>query len=117
MNTKKVAIIEDNEPIRVATKKFLEIEGFEILTACNGKEGLELLSNSTADLILLDLTMPVMDGREFLEAKKKVPQISNIPVIVLSALPEAELTGLGANAVIRKPYHIRALLEEVEKYT
>ena len=65
--------------------RLLKLVGFEAQTAANGREALEKLHQWSADLVLLDLMMPIMDGFAFLEAIRNSPQWSALPVIVFSA--------------------------------
>lgn len=125
-NNKLVLIIEDDSDIREILKEFLESEGCEVATAVNGKEGLkcldELSKTNQPKLILLDLFMPVMDGREFLKAMKETrAQLQGkIPVIVLSAAPplgedvkEARELSTG---FIKKPIDLDGFLEVVKQF-
>ncbi|HEX5000040.1 MAG TPA: response regulator, partial [Terriglobia bacterium] len=75
-----VLIVEDEEFIRENFQIFLELEGFQVLTAGNGREALEQLQGRERPcLILLDLLMPVMDGGEFLERKASETSLASIP--------------------------------------
>jgi DNA-binding response OmpR family regulator len=118
MGTKGTILIVDDEP---AIRQFLEMalvdEGYDTLIAPNGAEALELLQKQSAQLILLDLGMPVMDGRAFLQRywQRTVP---HVPVIVLSArtgVLESTLLERIANA-LPKPFDIVDLLAYIEKY-
>jgi CheY-like chemotaxis protein len=98
----RVLLVEDDRDLREALDEFLHVEGFETLVAGNGLEALLLLRSSAAlpDVILLDVDMPVMDGREFRDAQRRDPVAGHVPVVVLSsAIPE----GLGAEANLEKP--------------
>src|SRR4051812_46327475 len=89
----KILIVEDDVDIRDSLRQLLEDEGFSVLTAGNGREGLERLkSMSQPCLILLDLLMPVMDGREFLDEFLRLRNENDFAsaaskVLVLSAAP------------------------------
>lgn len=103
-DTKKTVLLVDDEP-RILTflKIKLKISGFQVITATNGKEALDAVSQNKPDIILLDIVMPVMDGLEFLE---KLRSFSQIPVIVLSAKGQTSERALdmGANDFIPKPF-------------
>lgn len=87
MKCKCILIVEDDRDIREAFEDFLKAGGFEVYTATNGREGLELLKRIPGPaLIFLDLMMPVMNGWEFLEAQKGDHVIASLPVVVVSAL-------------------------------
>lgn len=79
-------LIEDEPDIRDSLKDLLESEGYEVQTAANGAEAQERLRVlPTPRLILLDVLMPVMNGREFRAWQLEVPRLAAVPVIVLSA--------------------------------
>ena len=83
--TKKIVIMEDEEILKNLLKKKLEISGYEVLTANNGKEGIDLLEGGyMPDLILLDIVMPIKDGFEVLENLRDNEKLSSIPVIIIS---------------------------------
>ena len=99
----KVLICDDQPDIVNALKIYLKPEGYELLTAANGKEALELAPQ--ADLILMDIMMPVMDG---ITATAKIREFSNVPIILLTAKSETEDVVLGLNVgaddYITKPF-------------
>jgi len=80
---KRILVIDDEELILNFLKDLLVEEGFEVLTAANGEEGLALFDTNPADLVITDIIMPVKDGLDtILELKKKAPEL---PVIAISA--------------------------------
>ena len=99
----KVLICDDQSDIVNALKIYLKPEGYELLTAQNGKEALEMAKE--ADLILMDIMMPVMDG---ITATDKIREFSNVPIILLTAKSETEDVVLGLNVgaddYITKPF-------------
>ena len=99
----RVLICDDQPDIVNALKIYLKPEGYELLTAQNGKEALEQASQ--ADLILMDIMMPVMDG---ITATSKIREFSNVPIILLTAKSETEDVVLGLNVgaddYITKPF-------------
>src|SRR5881392_3915466 len=82
-----VLVVEDDEDIRDSLVEFLGDEGYEARGAGNGREALSLLAAIAPPpcLIILDLMMPVMDGRTFREEQLRRPDVADIPVIVISA--------------------------------
>jgi CheY-like chemotaxis protein len=112
----RVLLVED-EPTLIEVMRFvLEAEGFEVEVAKNGREALALLrAGMRPALVLLDLMMPVMSGREFLDEVARMPSFEAPPIVVLTAGGPIEVPG--AAAVLRKPYDLRVLLEAVERYT
>lgn len=85
---KKVLIIEDEKPLRDVYALILETEGFNVNTAENGAVGIKKLKNFKPDLIILDILMPVMDGRVFLETAKLKQNYPQTKTIVVSNLSE-----------------------------
>lgn len=113
----KILIIEDEPLVRENLQEILELEGFQIFTAKDGKEGLEAVQVYVPDLILCDLMMPFLDGYGVLEALKKEPKTRNIPFILLTA--KSDMVSLrsgmqlGADDYITKPYSIDSLLNSI----
>ena len=70
VQTKRVLVVEDDETLRTTVAEALEDEGYQVITATNGAEALRLVRAAEPDAIVLDLMMPVMDGRAFLEASR-----------------------------------------------
>jgi len=86
---KRILIIEDEKPLREAFAYLLKSEGFEVILAENGKIGLAKLSETTPDLILLDMLMPVMDGMSFLKEAQLAKRYPKLKTIMLSNLSDA----------------------------
>jgi len=83
-NLRKILIVDDDLAIRTSLQQILEFEGYSAFCAENGRVGLALARSHLPDLILLDMMMPEMNGQEFLEVWERDPDLSKIPVIVLS---------------------------------
>ena len=110
-----VLIAEDDEAIRDGLSMSLEIEGYRVLTASNGKEALELLPTLEPPcLLLLDLIMPEMSGWELLERKNSDPKLAHIPVVVLSATESQRLEGVVA--FVPKPYELDKVINAIHRY-
>lgn len=115
-NHKSILVVEDNKEIQDSLKMALEVEGYNVFTADNGKEGIEILEKiPTPCLILLDLMMPVMNGWEFVEAISKDIMLSTIPVVVVSAFGDKKGTPK-TDGYIAKPIDLDALLNTVCKH-
>ncbi|HEY4583199.1 MAG TPA: response regulator [Lysobacter sp.] len=120
MNTatpaKAILIVEDNADIRDTFRTLFELEGFDVRLAANGEDALHRLDDEPAApcLILLDLSMPVMDGWQFLDVLRARADGGEIPVTVLSANVDAtvsrDLKARYGCRVLRKPASIDALL-------
>jgi two-component system, cell cycle response regulator DivK len=80
-----ILLVEDNEMNRDMLSRRLTRRGFEVVIAVDGKEGLEMAGKASPDLILLDLSLPEMDGWEVLNRLKQDPKMQQVPVIALTA--------------------------------
>lgn len=117
---KTIMVVDDDRLVREAYRDLLQIEGFAVVEATNGAEALLWLHNGPADLIILDMEMPVMDGRGFLEYRLAHPHIREIPVLVASSgLDDAglrkSLLELGADLVLQKPVSLKDLVVSVRE--
>ncbi len=114
----KILVIDDEPNIVQTLQDRLEMNDYEVLTAGNGKEGLELALQEHPDVILLDVIMPVMDGHEMLEALRKQPDGNDISVIMLTARSQtqdiARANACGIDDYIVKPFDLSELLEKIE---
>lgn len=106
-----VLVVDDDEGIREAIQSALEDEGYNVMTAANGKEALDAARAHRPRAILLDLMMPVMNGWEFFEEARCDPAIASIPVGILSAY--ADRAPKGVAAVLRKPIELDWLFRVV----
>ena len=87
---RKILIIEDDKFLRELISRKLSSEGFEIIEAVDGENGLEILKEKKADIILLDLILPGIDGFEVLSRLKDDPLLAEVPVIIFSNLGQRE---------------------------
>lgn len=112
---KTVLLIEDEIKIRFLIRDYFLNEGFKVLEASNGTEGLHVFSQNHVDIIILDIMMPKMNGLEFLE---RMREVSNVPVILLTAKGEEEdkLQGydFGADDYMTKPFSPKVLLAKAK---
>ncbi len=106
-------VVDDERDIREAVAEVLKDEGYEVLDAHDGAEALEQLRAHHPSVILLDLMMPGMNGWEFCAARAREPEISSIPVIVISAL--GRVSGIPAAAFLHKPFELEALVSTVRR--
>jgi CheY-like chemotaxis protein len=122
---KSILIIEDEPDILDLLKSILTMVKpphltYDIFSATNGQEGIQTARNISPDLILLDLIMPGKDGYQVCTAIKSDPQLSSIPVVLVSAYTGAESAErarqCGAEQLIKKPFDINELTSVVEKY-
>jgi signal transduction histidine kinase len=112
-----ILVVEDNLPLLYGLRDLLEREGYEVLTARNGMEALEIMAKTRPDLIISDIMMPRMDGYAFYEAVRSKPEWVLIPFIFLTAKGSLEdiIQGksLGVEDYITKPFDARELLAVV----
>ena len=116
---KSILIVDDDVDVREMLSQFFSIEGYAVATAQNGQDALEQLrKGQQADLILLDLMMPVMDGWQFRLEQQRDPNLAAIPVVVLSAVYNARERAalLGAVDYMQKPVEFDKLIETAERY-
>jgi CheY-like chemotaxis protein len=109
----RVLVVDDELDIREAVTEVLSFEGHEVITACEGSEALQKCQALQPDLVLLDLMMPGMNGWEFRLAQLRDPSISEIPVVVLSAL--GRVSTIDALAFLPKPFGLDDLLDLVRR--
>jgi CheY-like chemotaxis protein len=110
-----VLVVDDEFGIVDVLETILTDEGYRVVTACNGKQGLVRLSEEEPDVILLDFMMPILGGDEMLRAMAAEPAYQRIPVIMISSLSEdviAERCG-GYAAFLHKPFRAAAVLSTV----
>jgi len=112
-----VFIIEDDLDTREMLGRFLELEGYQVESAENGKLALERLGSGVpACVILLDLMMPVMDGWQFRREQVRNAALADIPVIVVSAAGRERIQKIDANAYLSKPVDLEELLGCVTQF-
>lgn len=114
-----VLVVDDSKIIVSIIKKGLEKEGFNVLTADNGKVALEIFKEHTPDLIISDLNMPVMDGLTLCRTLRINPSFSSIPFVAMSSESDRfrmrQLLQSGAATYIVKPFNVDQLIIMVEK--
>ncbi len=120
MSSPKILIIDDEVDL-VETVRFpLELEGYQVLVAYNGEEGLQLARKESPDLIILDLMLPKIDGFKVCRFLKFDDKYKHIPIIMLTARSQDKdrLLGkeTGADEYITKPFDIDDLLNRIKKY-
>ena len=116
----KILIVEDNEMNRDMLSRRLERKGFSIVMAEDGKKGVDMSKSENPDIILMDLSLPTMDGWTATAKIKEIEAVKDIPVIALSAhaMPEHRDRALkaGCSDYDTKPVDIKRLLEKIGKF-
>jgi DNA-binding response OmpR family regulator len=118
--TKKILIVEDDEPIRQSMKELLEDEGYHVSCAHNGQVALEslLADKNLPDLILLDLMMPVKDGKQFCLDQAACHWIAQIPVVIMSASSNIKIETMPpqVKGLIEKPADIDQIIKTIKEH-
>jgi CheY-like chemotaxis protein len=116
MTRPAVLVVEDDRDTREIIAEILRAGGHEVRSAGNGLEALQVLErDASVGLVLLDLMMPVMDGWQFLAARRNLRPEREVPVVVLSATPEA-VSAVDVDRVLAKPIEMESLLAVVAEH-
>ncbi|MCR4315828.1 MAG: response regulator transcription factor [Planctomycetes bacterium] len=121
MTAERVLVVDDDPSIRMVLTKGLKKDGFEVSQAVGGQEAIKIIdSESQFDLILLDVMMPVVDGRQVLEYIRSNKILATLPVIVLTAAGDEqttnELLASGATDFVRKPFSLTEICARVRTH-
>lgn len=114
-----ILIVEDDEDIRETLGELIHGEGYTVTTAEDGEKALKSLETGTLpDLILVDLMMPKMSGKEFIKKAREILKVKNIPIVVMSALNtnEAKTSELDVAGHLKKPLAIDELFSIMHRY-
>lgn len=126
MSEARILVVDDNQAFIGGVKSSLLGEGYEVLTAANGREGLKVARRSRPDLVVLDINMPLMDGLEMCRRLRQDEDLGDVPVLFLTSRNtiDERVAGLdqGADDYLAKPFNtkelkarVRALLRRVER--
>lgn len=116
---KTILIVEDEEAVRELEKFILEQQGYDVMEARDGLEGLAKAEFRKPDLILLDLMMPDVSGGRMFDEMKRHPTTTGIPIIVVTGKPDAHEMfdeELGPDNVIMKPFEAETLLGRIRDH-
>ena len=110
----RLLVVDDDQEVLRMVNRLFELEGYDVVTAADGKSAMALLEEHEPDLIVLDIMMPELNGFQVLDL---VRQSSDIPIIMLTARSEVttlhNALALGADDYVKKPFHTRELLARV----
>ncbi|MEK9148871.1 MAG: response regulator [Candidatus Desantisbacteria bacterium] len=116
---KKILIVDDDQDIVEILRALLETEGYDVIEAFNGKEGIDKAYQHMPHLILLDIMMPVLDGWQVCQRLKACKKTSNIPITIITAKNEQEDRNRakkeGADDYITKPFQPEDLILRIQK--
>lgn len=115
----KILLAEDNAANVATLMPYLEAKGYEITVACNGEEAIQLAHESNPELVLMDVQMPKMDGLQAMTLMQKDPNLSEIPIIALTALAmpgdRERCLKAGATDYLSKPVSLRQLHQTIQQ--
>ena len=113
----RVLLVEDEEGAAQVLAMLLELEGFQVTLAANGKRAIEILEKTQPALVITDYMMPMMDGIEMAKAIRAKPAFATLPILMISGVAEAALKEYDwlLSAFLRKPFKIEALLEVIRR--
>jgi CheY-like chemotaxis protein len=114
-----ILIVENEVSNRILIEKVLSTRGFRCISASNGREALDILDHEVVDLILTDLSMPVLDGYRTTQLIRARPALAKVPIVAVTAYAlndenEAAMQ-IGCNEYLTKPFKPRQLLEVVDR--
>ena len=119
VTTHRLLLVEDEEELVRIVQTYFRDEGFEVRIAFNGIEGLKAVREFKPDVIVSDVKMGQMDGFEFFEALKKLPEYNKTPFIFLTIMDDRSsverATALGASGYMTKPFDAAALVKRIER--
>src|SRR5215204_7336806 len=114
-NPATVLLVEDTEDNRFMMRRLLEMSGYRVVEAMNGEEAVNLARNESPHLILMDLSLPVIDGLAATRLIRKLPELQSTPIIAVSAHDtsdfQAEAIEAGCNSYVTKPIDFNELEE------
>lgn len=111
----KILVVDDERTIRELLTDLLTDEGHHVVWASNGVRALQALEAERPDLVIMDVMMPEMDGREVLRRMRASQTLRDIPVIIMSAASTVDQPGSGADAFLAKPFDLHELLASIQR--
>ena len=114
---KKILVVEDNLDMRELVHLYLTREGFTVVTASDGREGLYLANAERPDLIITDINMPGLNGLEMVQQLRALPEFKDLPILVFTAFGFVERDNAiraGATRAADKPLDFESLIDEVK---
>ncbi|MBA3469679.1 MAG: response regulator [Herpetosiphonaceae bacterium] len=112
---KTILVVEDDESVRLMVQSVLEDEGYRVVTAANGRQGLASVALVHVDLIVCDIMMPTLDGRKMCHIIRANPRYETMPIILMSAANEMIRRQFAYATFLGKPFMIGDLLDNVRR--
>jgi two-component system chemotaxis response regulator CheY len=116
--TRKILVVDDNLDTRELTHLHLTTEGFVVVVASDGREGLYMAVAEQPDLIITDISVPEPSGIELVKQLRAQPELDNVPILVLTSFGNEEMDQAiraGAYRAMNKPVHLDSLMDEVRQ--
>jgi CheY-like chemotaxis protein len=115
----KALIAEDNAINRELLRELLQAHGFTVVEACDGKEALDMIEQTQPDILLLDISMPVLDGIGVVRTLRQNPQFATLPALAVTAYAmqgdRERILSAGFDGYLSKPVDARSLAEELDR--
>ncbi len=119
LSSKKLLLVEDSEDNRFMLRRLLEISGYQVVEAINGLEAVNIAEQEHPQLILMDLSLPIIDGLSATKRIREIPPLMNTPIIAVSAHDTADFhtqaLKAGCDGYIRKPIDFNQLEELISR--
>ncbi len=115
-----ILVVDDSSTVRKFVSVSLSMQGFQVVTACDGMDALEKLPTQKIDLVITDLNMPNMDGFELIKSLRESASYKELPIVILTSLSDSlskeRSIELGVHSFLRKPFSLEKVQYEVAKY-
>lgn len=116
----RIMVVDDSASVRRFVTYALRASGLDVVTASDGQQALEKMSQTSIDLLITDLNMPRLDGYSLVDTLRNEEQDDTLPIIILSSLSDRDAIDrgldLGANAYLKKPFDEERVRDEVERH-
>lgn len=117
---KKILVVDDEVDVVEVVEMLLELEGYQVIKAYDGKEALEAVEKTIPDLIILDIMMPELDGVEVCKRFRENETLNTVPIVMfsakISAYDKKESFEAGADGFISKPFNARGFISGIKTY-
>lgn len=112
---KTILVVDDERDLLTAVSGVLGDEGYRVVECCDAEQALRYLEQHRPDAALIDVMLPVMDGRELVARLRQDPRLDDLPVVMMSAVETTDLDRAQFAAFLKKPFHLKRLLETIQQ--
>lgn len=116
---RKILVVDDEQDIIQTLRMFLELEGYEVATAMDGEDALNMVHLLSPDLVVLDMMLPIMNGDELVSIVKNDEKLKDIPVILITAFAqkrnEEMMSNAGVDFYMKKPFELDQLNNKIKE--